>query len=390
VIGTEAWGPVSITAVPSLAAEAALAAGFAFADGRSSEDVLLREPRLEIVPFAPPEHQHGEAFAGPLGSGYGTAWWTFVFQRPPEEAQWELMVDAHSGEVIAFVDLNQYEERPITGAVYPLTSTEICPNSGQCGTMQGGWPMPFADTGLAAPANFTNSAGIFDYTGGTVTTTLTGKYVDIGDDCGDVSESSTSGALDLGGVNGQHDCTSAGVSAGDTPAARSAFYEVNKIAELARGWLPGNTWLQSRLTTNVNINNTCNAFWNGSSINFYRSGGGCRNTGEIAGVFDHEWGHGLDDNDAGGGLSNSSEGYADIAAIYRLQTSCLGHGFFWTSDRGCGQTADGTGFNSNEAQTGAAHCDLDCSGAGRRLGQARRPDAGHPLGFVCSSAAPTS
>lgn len=23
----------------------------------------------------------------------------------------------------------------------------------------------------------------------------------------------------------------------------------------------------------------------------------CANTGEIAGVFDHEWGHGLDDND---------------------------------------------------------------------------------------------
>ena len=48
----------------------------------------------------------------------------------------------------------------------------------------------------------------------------------------------------------------------------------------------------------MNINNTCNAFWNGATVNFYRSGGGCFNTGEIAGVFDHEWGHGMDDNDA--------------------------------------------------------------------------------------------
>src|SRR6185436_17493488 len=101
---------------------------------------------------------------------------------------------------------------------------------------------------------------------------------------------------------------------------------VNKLIEMARGWLPGNPWLQNRLTTNVNIVNTCNAFWSPSAqnINFYRSGGGCRNTGEIAGVFDHEWGHGLDDNDAAGVLSSSSEAYADIAALYRLQSSCLG------------------------------------------------------------------
>ncbi|HVG60033.1 MAG TPA: endopeptidase, partial [Hyalangium sp.] len=130
----------------------------------------------------------------------------------------------------------------------------------------------------------------------------------------------------------------------------------------ARGWLPTNTWLQGQLTSNVNIASTCNAFWNGSTVNFYRSGGGCRNTGEIGAVFDHEWGHGMDDFDSNGTLSNSSEGYADIAAIYRLQTSCVGHGFFWTGDKGCGQTADGTGFNVNEAQTGAAHCATNCSG----------------------------
>ncbi len=389
VIGTEAWGPIRLDAVPRVAGPAALAAGFDFADGRSSDDLLLREPRLEIVPFAPPEHQHGDAFAGPLGTGYGHRLvWTFVFQRPPDENRWEVMVDAHDGEVIAFVDLNQYEERPITGGVYPLTSTGICPSPGQCGTMQAGWPMPFADTGLAAPANFTNGAGIFDYAGGTTKTTLAGKYVKIGDSCGAVNESSTTGALDLGGANGDHDCTSAGASAGDTPAARSAFYEVNKLVEMARGWLPGNTWLQAQLTAKVNLNNTCNAFWDGSTINFYRSGGGCRNTGEIAGVFDHEWGHGLDQNDTGGSLSNPSEAYADIAAIYRLHTSCLGHGFFWTYDNGCGQTADGTGMNADEAQVGAAHCDLDCSGV-RDADWAKHADQtpDTPLGFVCSSCA---
>ncbi len=103
-------------------------------------------------------------------------------------------------------------------------------------------------------------------------------------------------------------------------------------------------------------------------------------------MFDHEWGHGLDDNDTIGSLSNSSEGYADIAAIYRLQSSCVGSGFFATLNDGCGSTADGTGFNTNEAQQGAAHCDLDCSGvrdADYLKHSPNTPDTA--LGFVCTS-----
>jgi hypothetical protein len=383
VVGTEVWGNVrSLDPVPTLHAADAMQAGFLHADGRAAADVIVSKPALEIVPVVAPE--------GKEGAGYGHRLvWTFVFQRPPAEARWEVMVDAHSGEVLAFQDLNRYETRQITGGVYPLSSTGICLNPGQCGAMQSGWPMPFADTGLAFPNDFTSSAGTFDWTGGPVSTTLTGRYVDIVDGCGLVNETSPTGTLDLGGVNDQHDCTSAGTSAGDTASSRSAFYEVNKLFEQARGWLPANAWLQSRLTTRLNLNNTCNAFWDGTSINFYRSGGGCRNTGELAGVFDHEWGHGLDDNDANGTLSNSSEAYADIAAIYRLQDSCVGYGFFATADNGCGQTADGTGFNANEDQNGGLHCNLDCSGvrdADYVQHEPNTPDS--PLGFVCSSCLP--
>ncbi len=389
LLGTETWGIVKLNKPKAdLTAEQALAAGFAYVEGQSALDEVLRAPTLEIVPIAPPELQDGEKYKGPVGKGYGHRLvWSFVFQRPPDDARWEVLVDANSGEVLALEDINLYVEREVTGGVYPLTNTGICPDAARCGTMQTGWPMPFADTGFAAPNNFTNSAGLYNYTSGTATTTLTGQFVDIVDTCGAISASSATGAISLGGSNNQHDCTTPGSGgAGNTPASRSAFYEVNKLAELARGWLPTNTWLQSRLTTNVNINQTCNAFWNGSSINFYRSGGGCRNTGEIAAIFDHEWGHGLDDFDSGGALSNSSEAYADIAAIYRLNASCVGYGFFQTLDDGCGQTVDGTGFNSNEAQQGASHCDTDCSGvrdADYLKHVPNSPDTA--LGFVCTS-----
>lgn len=387
MMGTETWGDVRIDTTPRIDARIALESGFKYAGGKQSGDLVVKNPALEIIPFAPPKQQAGEEFAGQIGQGYGHYLaWTFEFQRAPGIARWEVMVDAHSGEVLAFQDKNKYVSKKITGNVYPLSNTGICPSNEFCGLMQTDWPMPWANTGLAAPNNFTNGAGTFDYTSGNVTTTLSGRYVRISDTCGAISESAA-GDVALGGSNNQHDCTvPAGHSAGDTPASRSGFYELNRIIQMGRGWLPNNTWLQAQLTANMNINQTCNAFWGGGTVNFYRSGGGCRNTGEIAGVFDHEWGHGMDDNDAAGVLSNSSEAYADIAAIYRYQSSCVGYGFFQTADDGCGQTADGTGFNANEALTGAAHCDLNCSGVRDTDWDKHAnhtPDT--PQNFVCGS-----
>jgi hypothetical protein len=387
-IGTETWGNVSARAVrPRVSAEKAMEAGFAYVEGRTGHDEITRPAALELVPFAPTEQQEGEAFVGAVGRGYGHYLvWAFSFRRPPEHANWEVLVDALTGEVLSVQDSNHYLERGFTGAVYPLTSTGICPDADHCGTMQPGSPMPFANTGFASPNNFTNSAGVYNYTSGTATTTLSGRYVRMVDNCGAVNESSATGAINLGGSNNQHDCTSGGSSAGDTPASRSGFYELNKLAEQARGWLPGNAWLSAQLTSNMNLTQTCNAFWSpaAGTVNFYRSGGGCRNTGELAAVFDHEWGHGMDDNDAAGALSSSSEAYADIAAIYRLEASCVGHGFFQTIDDGCGQTPDGTGFNTNEALTGAAYCATDCSGV-RDTDYAKHnpPTPATALGFVC-------
>jgi hypothetical protein len=274
-------------------------------------------------------------------------------------------VDAQTGEVLAVEDSNHYFDAKLKGGIYPTTNIGICPSEATCGTLQPESPMPWADTGFPAPNNFTDSAGVYDYSGsGTVSTTLNGKYVKVTDTCGPPSFSSPTGNIDMGGVNNDHDCTTGGGGAGNTAASRSCFYEINKLAEQARGWLPSNTWLQGQVPANVNLTQTCNAFYSpaAGTVNFYKSGGGCRNTGEIGAVFDHEWGHAIDDNDSGGALSNSSEGYADIVAIYRLQTSCVGYGFFQTIDDGCGQTGDGTGYNVNEAQTGAAWCATECSG----------------------------
>lgn len=391
IAGAENWGNAHVNTIPKISAQEALNRGFAYLGGRLASDSFWQRPTLEIIPIAPKEFQSGEAFSGPVGSGYGHRLaWTFGFQRPPDKAKWQISVDAHTGELLEMTDKNDYIDAKFVGNTYPLTDTGVCTTNDTCGTMVNGSPMPFANTGLPAPNDFTNSAGLFNFTSGTVLTTLSGRYVDMSDTCGSISVTG-SPDIDLGGVNGQHDCTLPGAG-GVTSAVRSGMFELNKIFEEARGYLPANAWLNGNqggpLPANMNIQLTCNAFYNSGnpgSVNFYRSGGGCRNTGEIAAVFDHEWGHGMDDHD-GNGLSNSSEGYADIASMYRLWASCVGFGFFNADNpSGCGVTLDGTGSNNDEAQTGASHCDTDCSGV-RDSDWAKHAD-GNPdtVSFVCAS-----
>jgi hypothetical protein len=361
LLGTEAWANVGIDTKPAFGPADALSAGNSFVGFAVTPQQLWQQPTLEVAPVA----RQGEAFSGAVGTGYDHQLvYAYGFQDPNAQQRWKVTVDALTGEVIAIEDDNHYFDAQFTGGVYPSTNIGTCANNTVCGTMQQNTPMPWANTGLASPNNFTDAAGIYNFSSGTATTTLSGKYVKVSDSCGTVNASTSTGNLDLGGVNNDHDCTvPAGTSTGNTAASRSSFYELGKLKEQARGWLPANTWLQGQLTSNVNIASTCNAFWNGSTVNFYRSGGGCRNTGEIGAVFDHEWGHGMDNFDANGTLSNSSEGYADIAAIYRLQTSCVGYGFFQTSDRGCGQTPDGSGYNQQESQvSGQSWCNTKCSG----------------------------
>ncbi len=295
-------------------------------------------PKDVVTDFAAPvrllvattSHPRGSgAFRGPVGSGVEHRLaWRFLLRIAGEPGTWAGTVDATTGEVIALFDDTKYAQ--VKGGVYPVSDDQQCPD----GCEQPGWPMPFADLTIGASPQTAGDMGVFNCSpgGGTATTNLAGPYVRVQDVCGPVNESVTcDDDLDLGEGPGTDCAVPAGSSAGNTHAARSGFYHLNRIAAKGRAWLPANSWLQSQLTDNVNLNQTCNAYWNGVSVNFFKSGGGCNNTGEIAGIFLHEWGHGLDEND-GGGYDNPSEAYADIAAFMQTHVSCVGRGFFQTGN----------------------------------------------------------
>jgi subtilisin-like proprotein convertase family protein len=305
--------------------------------GLTADDKVdfFRKPTLEFIPLHAAGTQGGPGpFAGPVGSGYASALvWRVSARIEGEPGTWVALVDAHSGAIRSFVDDNRYAR--VKGGVYPISDDQICPD----GCEQLNHPMPFADVTIDANNLTTSTHGIFTCTpgGSTATTTLAGKYIRVADICGPISQSvSCIADIDLSGSGGIDCDVPAGSSPGNTHAARSSFYHLNRIAEHARSWLttdPAKTWLASQVVDNVNLNQTCNAYWNGSSVNFFKSGGGCNNTGEIASVFLHEWGHGLDDND-GGGQDNPGEAYADVTSLLSTHVSCLGRGFRPTANCG--------------------------------------------------------
>lgn len=109
---------------------------------------------------------------------------------------------------------------------------------------------------------------------------------------------------------------------------RSAYRGVNLIHDHMKTHLPNFTGLDFSLTTNIDVEGECNAFYDGNSVNFYDAGGGCNSTALIADVIFHEYGHGINDffyQSLGTFFQNGAmnEGYADFWAMSLSQNNGL-------------------------------------------------------------------
>lgn len=126
----------------------------------------------------------------------------------------------------------------------------------------------------------------------------------------------------------------------------SSFVFASTAKEYARTHMnPELQWLDDQLSVSVNENQTCNAFSTGDDIHFYKAafssspvaGNNCQNTGRIADVVYHEFGHSLHAQSVipGAGSFETleagalSEGMADMFSAFITQDNGLGRGFFF-------------------------------------------------------------
>lgn len=225
-------------------------------------------------------------------------------------------IDAHDGRFLIAYDGNVYD--------YP-GSISLTVDQRTVGdpivTVPGAYNRVTTSLGTMTSA----ADGTFVFAGNsgplTVTSQLRGTYVTVQNAAG--PNASFSGAM-------QPDVpfALAWTDANSTIDQRDTFHAVNTTNRFV-STIFSLPWMGTALTANVNLAQTCNAYWNGSSINFFRAGGGCNNTGRIFDVVAHEWGHGLDQNAPGGAQDGGlGEFIGDLVSFTQTDSPLLGPGFF--------------------------------------------------------------
>jgi hypothetical protein len=183
---------------------------------------------------------------------------------------------------------------------------------------------------LSGNADFTDTDGNFNIShGGNTNVTITadfdiGKWCNINNEAGSVLDESGTATPGVEAV----------LTFNQTPsefetAQVNAFIHTGKIHNFITdrsSW----TGMDFVCTTNVNINSSCNAFFDGNSINFYRAAGGCNNTAYTT-VVAHEYGHYVV-NRLGLSQGAFGEGFGDVCAEMLYDTGVVGENFFTNGD----------------------------------------------------------
>lgn len=114
------------------------------------------------------------------------------------------------------------------------------------------------------------------------------------------------------------------------------FIHAHVVKAYAKSIAPSMGWLNAHTLATVNIDDTCNAFSDGTDINFYKAGGPCENTGRIADVVYHEFGHSFHFHAIIQGVGQFeealSEGQADYMAATITGDSGTARGFFKSNE----------------------------------------------------------
>lgn len=191
--------------------------------------------------------------------------------------------------------------------------------------------MPHLEIPLGTISYFTDTAGLFntpleaDFLG--VNLELKGLFATVFTN--GVTPSSSVDILD--GFNA--------ISAPGNEKEASAYRSTNLIHDHMRQWLPEFSDLDWSMPVNIDVVGECNAFYDGSSINFYDEGGGCNPTSLIADVVYHEYGHAINDwfyQSFFYGFNNGAmnEGYADFWAMSLADIAEIGKGFYTDNNDG--------------------------------------------------------
>jgi len=261
-----------------------------------------RHTEVKTALVAVPIEREGEVLLRPA--------WRTTSRTAAPLGDWETYVDADDGKLLGTRNRVRYAAGDI------LAEHDVRTVNGETTVS----PLPFVRITDGTTSGFADSQGAFDLPGETTTSTLESPHFRVFNDAG------AEASLAFEGSEGLFD------DATSTPAERDAYVFLHQVREwglrVAPEIMPG------RMDAHVNLNETCNAYFDGA-VNFFEAGDGCNNTGRIADVVYHEWGHGFHYYSLQSGTFDGSlsEGAADTVAFLQTGDNIIAP-YFMTNGQG--------------------------------------------------------
>lgn len=224
--------------------------------------------------------------------------------------------------------------------------------------------LPYAGVTLGTSSIFANADGSFAFPNQsgsvTINSTLAGRYFKVVNAASGNSTPTSSATGSVGSpINPVFN------SANTDSAARAevnAYLHANIVRDFALANNPSYPTIANQLnfTVNVQVNGTCNAFYNGSSINFYPAGGGCNNTA-FSSVVHHEYGHHMVAS-GGSGQGAYGEGMSDCMSLLISDDPRLGLGF-----QACNTGIRNADNTCTYSSTGCSSCGSEIHSCGQLI-----------------------
>ena len=243
--------------------------------------------------------------------------WKVESETAQPVGKWISFIDAHTGALLNVHNEVRFLTGTISGDHHQRNPGSSIVNS----------VLPDQWVYNDSKETYTDLNGLFELSGGesSYTAELRGKYLRVFND---------------DGADGRLRFTE-GSPVWTTDSATQAEIDSYTFLHQIRAWgqrvAPEVRMSTESLRSYVNkTDGSCNAYYNGD-VNFYAKEGSCNNTGQIADVNYHEWGHGFHYYSAagGGGTIDGSvgEGVSDVISILQTRDPVMAR-YFYTNGSG--------------------------------------------------------
>jgi len=232
-------------------------------------------------------------------------------------------IDAHDGSVLrSATSVHHFD---VTGTVSAISTPGLKPD--EASNPSTALPVPYLKVTSSAGTVFTDANGNFTYPGVNAPLSCTftftaGQRVNVSNQAG--SNYTLTQTLQPNQANAvtMNPATDPLVTA----QANSMRFIAN-TSNFIHSINPTDTHADFSALAKPNQSQTCNAFFDGSSVNFFKAGGGCVNSAYST-VCNHEFGHWMNQlYGTGNGSDGMGEGNADVWSEYIYDTPIIGADF---------------------------------------------------------------